>query len=50
MGVAVREAYQRKSRMVEISLYGSGEGLGFRKVFAGPYVRSSYLADELFAE
>jgi lipoic acid synthetase len=26
------------------------EGLGFRKVFAGPYVRSSYLADELFAE
>jgi lipoic acid synthetase len=26
------------------------EALGFRKVFAGPYVRSSYLADELFAE
>lgn len=26
------------------------ESMGFRKVFAGPYVRSSYLADELFAE
>jgi len=28
----------------------TAQEMGFRKVFAGPYVRSSYLADELFPE
>jgi lipoic acid synthetase len=28
----------------------TAQAMGFQKVFAGPYVRSSYLADELFSE